>query len=544
MIRVQGRVLWVGSRTGYILVLDIQKVGSGESPLLGIQYCGEGRIKDICPLHNSHSFTARLRAVCSLEHYNEISGLLMTWEYHHHYDIDTNVKRGSSTAEVLVDIAVERKLTQLSTHLSTGSSEEVIAKKEDSGTSETPVSRKEEERKKDLPMSSSKAPAKVAETLLSDTRSETGGPQSVTVAAQQRETSNGSDRPGTVVMVTQQTHTERKGSGLVTMDTSSPGTLEFKGTADTTPDVQEEKSKVTVIEELQPGSQEPQKPSIGEPDKCLRSNVLGVGQVEGSSSVKKKCADDTIILRQDPLQGQNVLEEPLTEVLGDRGHNSGSVGDQREEPYIFADQQHQESSSTCVSLQQQQQQQQQQMSSQQEKESEISSQQEVESQISSCQQEASSQQGEETKVGSNEEKGEISTLSGLPEVVDHTSSKGRSLPTVFVSFASDHSNSNDDSDSFCNLSDHKEVRGLVGQHDDDNSKSYSSENSSVCLLLEGTDPLLTDQDQSSSNGTPISRQGMSEASPSDTEPLEEKHVVAQQKPEDEKRGEVEAGTEL
>ena len=538
MIRVQGRVLWVGSRTGYILVLDIQKVGSGEPPLLGIQYCGEGRIKDICPLYSSHSFTARLRAVCSLEHYNEISGLLMTWEYHHHYDIDTNDKRGSSTAEILVDIAIEPKLTQLSMDLSTGSNEEVVVKREDSGTSENPVSRKEEAREGELAMSSNNTQVEVEETHLSDTRSETGGPQSVTMAAQQRETSTGGDRPEIVVTVTQQTDKEPRRSGLITMDASSPDTLEFKGTADTTSDIQGGKSEVAVIEELQPGSHEPQKPPTGEADQRLRPNVLGVRQVEELSSIEK-CAEDSTVLRQEPQQWQNALEESLPEVFGDRGPNSASVGDKRGEPYIFTDQQHQESSSTYVS---QQQQQQQQMSSQQE-ESEISHQQEGESQISFCQQKKSSQRGE-TKVVSSEERVGTNALSGLPEVVGHIPSKDRSLPTVFVSFASDHSNSDDDSSGFCNLSDHKEVRGSVKQHDDDNSKSYSSGNSSVCLLSEATDPLLTDLEQNSFNDTPISRGEVSEASPSDTELLKEEHDEAQQKSENEKQGEVEAGIEL
>jgi GTPase SAR1 family protein len=108
VICVQGRVLWVGTSSGHILVLDMQRVESGESPLLGLQYCGEGRVKDICPLYSDNVYTSRLRVVCSLEHYNEISGLLMTWEYHHHYDVAGGVRKSASlTASEILALSTE-----------------------------------------------------------------------------------------------------------------------------------------------------------------------------------------------------------------------------------------------------------------------------------------------------------------------------------------------------------------------------------------------------------------------------------------------------
>lgn len=86
VLRVHGRGLWVGTRTGFILLLDRDKVERGEPPLLGLQKCGEGRVSDICPLFADKQLTARLRVMCSLEHSNETTGLVMTWEYHRHLD--------------------------------------------------------------------------------------------------------------------------------------------------------------------------------------------------------------------------------------------------------------------------------------------------------------------------------------------------------------------------------------------------------------------------------------------------------------------------
>lgn len=95
---VQGRALWVGTRAGFILILDREKVEKGDPPLLGLQKCGEGRISDICPLYADMQHTARMHVMCSLEHCNETSGLVMIWEYHPHLDGVrlANMKRLSS----------------------------------------------------------------------------------------------------------------------------------------------------------------------------------------------------------------------------------------------------------------------------------------------------------------------------------------------------------------------------------------------------------------------------------------------------------------
>ena len=98
VLRVQGRALWVGTRAGFILILDREKVEKGEPPLLGLQKCGEGRVSDICPLSDDMQHTARMRVMCSLEHCNETSGLVMIWEYHPRLDGVrlANMKRLSS----------------------------------------------------------------------------------------------------------------------------------------------------------------------------------------------------------------------------------------------------------------------------------------------------------------------------------------------------------------------------------------------------------------------------------------------------------------
>lgn len=86
VLRVHGRGLWVGTRAGFILILDRDKVEQGEPPLLGLQKCGEGRVSDICPLFADKQLTSRMRVMCSLEHGNETSGLVMVWEYHPRLD--------------------------------------------------------------------------------------------------------------------------------------------------------------------------------------------------------------------------------------------------------------------------------------------------------------------------------------------------------------------------------------------------------------------------------------------------------------------------
>ena len=61
-----GAALWLGTRTGYILLLDPSALVDGHNPLLGLQYCGEGKLKHIRPLVSLSKPTARLEVIIQL----------------------------------------------------------------------------------------------------------------------------------------------------------------------------------------------------------------------------------------------------------------------------------------------------------------------------------------------------------------------------------------------------------------------------------------------------------------------------------------------
>ena len=61
-LALQGGAVWVGTRNGYILVLDSAALDEGRGePLLGLQYCGEGRVKSIVSLVPKKGVTAKLQ---------------------------------------------------------------------------------------------------------------------------------------------------------------------------------------------------------------------------------------------------------------------------------------------------------------------------------------------------------------------------------------------------------------------------------------------------------------------------------------------------
>ena len=66
---LQGRVVWLGTRNGYMFLLDTVAVHEGrEMAHLGLQHCGEGRVKNIVPLVSTKRVSAKLEvSVCECE---------------------------------------------------------------------------------------------------------------------------------------------------------------------------------------------------------------------------------------------------------------------------------------------------------------------------------------------------------------------------------------------------------------------------------------------------------------------------------------------
>eukprot|EP00731_Ephydatia_muelleri_P031118 Em0022g632a len=81
-LMTHGAALWLGTRTGYILLLDPSALVDGQNPLLGLQYCGKGKVKFIRPLVSPNKPTSKLEVVCSVEYEDEVSGVLLAWEFH------------------------------------------------------------------------------------------------------------------------------------------------------------------------------------------------------------------------------------------------------------------------------------------------------------------------------------------------------------------------------------------------------------------------------------------------------------------------------
>ena len=62
---VHGNAVWIGTRSGYILLIDAPSLISHkqERSLFGMQHCGEGRVKSIVPLYPLNT-TIPLLKVC------------------------------------------------------------------------------------------------------------------------------------------------------------------------------------------------------------------------------------------------------------------------------------------------------------------------------------------------------------------------------------------------------------------------------------------------------------------------------------------------
>ena len=58
-LAVQGGATWLGTRDGYLFILDSHSMDEGKDPLLGIQKCGKGKVKCIVPLMTLSRATSR-----------------------------------------------------------------------------------------------------------------------------------------------------------------------------------------------------------------------------------------------------------------------------------------------------------------------------------------------------------------------------------------------------------------------------------------------------------------------------------------------------
>ncbi|CAI8010339.1 Leucine-rich repeat serine/threonine-protein kinase 1, partial [Geodia barretti] len=84
---LQGRAVWLGTRNGYLILLDAAAVEEKrETCHLGLQHCGDGKIKNIIPIVSSKKISANLEVFCSLEFPDEVSGSLMMWSYQFQQD--------------------------------------------------------------------------------------------------------------------------------------------------------------------------------------------------------------------------------------------------------------------------------------------------------------------------------------------------------------------------------------------------------------------------------------------------------------------------
>lgn len=60
-LAVKNRALWLGTRNGYLLILDSYLMEEGKDPLLGLQHCGSGKVKCIVPLNPLPSASSKLQ---------------------------------------------------------------------------------------------------------------------------------------------------------------------------------------------------------------------------------------------------------------------------------------------------------------------------------------------------------------------------------------------------------------------------------------------------------------------------------------------------
>ena len=67
-LAVKGGAIWLGTRNGYLLILDTYMMTNGGSdPLLGMQQCGSGKVKCIIPITPLPNTTSRFQVWVSHE---------------------------------------------------------------------------------------------------------------------------------------------------------------------------------------------------------------------------------------------------------------------------------------------------------------------------------------------------------------------------------------------------------------------------------------------------------------------------------------------
>lgn len=60
-LAVKGGALWLGTRNGYVLIFDGFLMEERKDPLLGLQQCGQGKVKSIVPLTLLATATSKLQ---------------------------------------------------------------------------------------------------------------------------------------------------------------------------------------------------------------------------------------------------------------------------------------------------------------------------------------------------------------------------------------------------------------------------------------------------------------------------------------------------
>lgn len=60
-LAVKGGAIWLGTRNGYLLILDTYLMTEGRDPLLGLQQCGSGKVKCIVPVTPLSNTTSKFQ---------------------------------------------------------------------------------------------------------------------------------------------------------------------------------------------------------------------------------------------------------------------------------------------------------------------------------------------------------------------------------------------------------------------------------------------------------------------------------------------------
>ena len=65
-LAVKGGALWLGTRNGYLLILDSYLMEDDKYPLLGLQQCGQGKVKCIVPLTPLPTASSKLQVISTV----------------------------------------------------------------------------------------------------------------------------------------------------------------------------------------------------------------------------------------------------------------------------------------------------------------------------------------------------------------------------------------------------------------------------------------------------------------------------------------------